>query len=66
MGDNPNKSFMEMTGETLREVAVLVAVFFLLDNALSKNRFPLSVCLIVLSSCVATLALGMVLEKYRD
>jgi hypothetical protein len=57
---------MEMTGETLREVAVLVAVFFLLDNSLNKNRFPLSVCLIVLSSCVATLALGMVLEKYRE
>lgn len=46
-----------MTAETLREIAVLSAVFFTLDN-LRNQAFPWSVTIYVLVACIIVYATG--------
>lgn len=57
-----------MTADTLREIAVLSAVFFTLDNLMRENRdqaFPLSVTIYVLISCIIVYATGVIIERMR-
>jgi hypothetical protein len=57
-----------MTAETLREIAVLSAVFFMLDNLMRDNQtqaFPLSVTIHVLIGCIVAYSLGIIIEKVR-
>jgi predicted membrane channel-forming protein YqfA (hemolysin III family) len=67
VGDR-NRSVAEMTAETLREIAVLSAVFFMLDNLMKDNPaqvFPLNVTLYVLIGCIVVYSLGIIIEKVR-
>jgi hypothetical protein len=55
-----------MTAETLREIAVLLVVFFTLDNLMRENRnqaFPLSVMIYVLVGCIIVYVTGVVIER---
>jgi hypothetical protein len=57
-----------MTAETLREIAVLSAVFFTLDNLTRENRnlvFPWSATIYVLIACIIVYATGVVTERAR-
>jgi hypothetical protein len=57
-----------MTAETLREIAVLSAVFFMLDNLMRDNRtqvFPLDVTIYVLIGCIIVYSSGLIIEKIR-
>jgi hypothetical protein len=63
MGER-RRSVAEVAGETLREIAVLVAVFFMLDNLMEDAGYPLTVTLSVLAACILTLLIGIVLECY--
>jgi hypothetical protein len=56
-----------MTADTLREIAVLSAVFFTLDNLMDNRNqaFPLSVTIYVLISCIVVYATGVVIERTR-
>ena len=61
------RTIAEMTADTLREIAVLSAVFFTLDN-LRENRnqaFPLSVMIYVLIACIIVYVTGVVIERTR-
>jgi hypothetical protein len=57
---------MEMAGETLREIAVLVGVFFMLDNIIENAGHSIYTNLLVLTACIVTLALRMVIEDLRN
>jgi len=62
------RTIAEMTAETLREIAVLSAVFFTLDNLMRENRkqaFPLSVAIYVLIACIIVYAMGVIIERTR-
>ena len=50
------KSVTEVAGETLREIAVLVAVFFMLDNLMEDAGYSLTATLWVLVSSPFQLA----------
>ena len=65
MGEK-NKAFLEMAGETLREIAVLVAIFFLLDNLMEGAGFSIYTDLAVLLTCTMMLLMGMPIEVYRN
>ncbi len=65
MGEN-RKSFAEMAGETRREIAVLVAVFFLLDNLMEGAGFSIYTNIVVMLACTMTLVTGMLMELYRN
>lgn len=57
-----------MAGETLREMAVLCAVFFMLDNLMKDNRaqaFSVAAELYVLLGCIIAYSLGVVFEVFR-
>ena len=58
-----------MTAETLREIAVLSAVFFMLDNLMKEHRtqtVPLNVTIAVLVGCIIIVySLGIIIEKVR-
>jgi len=55
-----------MFGEFLREAAVLVPVFFLLEYAIKYDgKLTLSFTLIVLSLSLLLLTLGIICEKLR-
>lgn len=58
------KSVTEVAGETLREIAVLVAVFFMLDNLMEDAGYSLTATLSVLAACIIALSIGIVLECY--
>lgn len=63
------RTVAEMTAETLREIAVLSAVFFMLDNLMGENRnqaYPLSVMIFVLIACIIVYATGVVVERTRS
>ena len=62
MADDKHKSFLEMVGEAMREVAVLVAVFFMLDNIIEEAGYSIQTSVIVLAACFATFALGVTME----
>jgi hypothetical protein len=58
-----------MTADTLREVAILSAVFFTLDNLMRENRsqaYPLSAMIFVLIACIIVYATGVVIERTRS
>jgi hypothetical protein len=62
------RTVAEMTADTLREVAVLSAVFFTLDNLMRENRkqaFALSVTIYVLIACIIVYAMGVIIERTR-
>jgi hypothetical protein len=63
MGEH-RRSVAEVAGETLREIAVLVAVFFMLDNLMEDGGYSLKVTLSVLAACIVTLSVGIALECY--
>jgi hypothetical protein len=57
-----------MTAETLREIAVLSAVFFALDNLMKDNRtqaFSLNVTSYFLLGCIIVYAVGLIIERRR-
>jgi cytochrome c oxidase assembly factor CtaG len=56
-----------MTAETLREIAVLSAVFFALDNLMKDNRtqaFPLNFTIYFLLGCIVV-TVGVMIERTR-
>jgi hypothetical protein len=60
------KDVIEMLGEFLREAAVLVPVFFLLEYAIKYDgKLNFLFVLIVLSLSLLLLTLGIVCEKLR-
>ena len=62
------RTIAEMTADTLREIAVLSAVFFTLDNLMKENRnkaFPLDVTIYVLLGCIIVYATGVIIERTR-
>jgi hypothetical protein len=60
------KDVLEMFGEFLREAAVLVPVFFLLEYAIKYDgKLPLQFVLVVLSLSLLLLILGIICEKMR-
>jgi len=54
-----------MVAEVLRELAVLVSVFYMLDVLLDERSVTLSVTIVVLVGCILALSLGIVLERVR-
>jgi hypothetical protein len=49
-------------GETLREIAILVAVFYTLDIFVSDKQVPSWLNWAVLGGCIVGLSLGIALE----
>ena len=62
------RTVAEMTAETLREMAVLSAVFFALDNLMKDNpaqAFPLNETIYFLLGCIVIYAVGILIERMR-
>jgi hypothetical protein len=60
------KDVVEMLGEFLREAAVLVPVFFLLDFAIKDDgKLTINFVLLVFSLSFMLLTLGIICEKMR-
>jgi cytochrome c oxidase assembly factor CtaG len=62
------RTVAEMTAETLREMAILSAVFFALDNLMKDDRaqaFPLNVTIYFLLGCIVVYAVGIIIERMR-
>jgi hypothetical protein len=62
------RTIAEMTAETLREIAVLSAVFFALDNLMKDDRakaFPLNVTIYFLLGCIVVYVVGLIIERMR-
>jgi hypothetical protein len=60
------KDVIEMLGEFLREAAVLVPVFFLLEYAIKYDgNLPFNFVLIVICFSLLLLILGIICEKAR-
>jgi len=59
------KTGPEMLAETLREIAVLVAVFYTLDIYLGTERVDLAVTIWIGVGCILSLTIGIVLELTR-
>jgi hypothetical protein len=60
------KDVIEMFGEFLREAAVLVPVFFLLEYAIKYDgKLAFTFVLVVLSLSLLLLTLGIICEKLR-
>jgi hypothetical protein len=60
------KTVAEMMGEVLRDVAILVSVFYTLDAYLGCKPVSLPVTLAVLAGCIVALSDGVLLEYYRQ
>ena len=57
------RSVWEVTGETLREIGVLWAVFFMLDDLMDgSGEFSIRYKLVVLVSSILVVALGIYFE----
>jgi len=54
-----------MVAEVLRELAVLVSVFYMLDVFLDETSVSFLVTIVVLIGCILALSLGIVLERVR-
>ena len=66
MAQKRTKDVIEMLGEFLREAAVLVPVFFLLEYAIKYDgKLTLTFVLITLSLSLLLLTLGIICEKLR-
>ena|SRR5712692_5035373 len=61
---NPRKTVTEVAGETLREIAVLVSVFYMLDNLMEEAGYPWRVSLAVLGACIIAISIGIFMECY--
>ncbi len=59
------KTGPEMLAETLREIAVLVAVFYTLDIYLGPGHANLAVTVGVAGGCIISLTIGIILERVR-
>jgi hypothetical protein len=59
------KTGPEMLAETLREIAVLVAVFYTLDIYLGTGRVDLAVTIWIGVACILSLTIGIILELAR-
>jgi hypothetical protein len=62
------RTVAEMTAETLREIAVLSAVFFALDNLMKDDwakAFPLNVTIYFLLGCIVIYGVGILIERMR-
>jgi hypothetical protein len=62
---NPKKTVTEVAGETLREIAILVSVFYMLDNLMEDAGYPWRVSLAVLGACIIAISIGIFMECYR-
>ena len=60
------KSLEEMFGEMLREIAVLVVVFVPLDALLAPEKIPEDFTPLMVTVILATVVLGILLERLRD
>ena len=56
------KTLRGLMGETVREIAVLVAVFYTLDIFVSDKHVPPWLNWAVLAGCIIGLSLGIALE----
>lgn len=66
MAPKKTKDVIEMLGEFLREAAVLVPVFFLLEYAIKYDgKLPFNFVLIVICLSLLLLTLGIICEKAR-
>lgn len=59
------KTGPEMLAETLRDIAVLVAVFYMLDSYMSSRPVSVPVTIEVLAGCILALVIGILLERLR-
>jgi hypothetical protein len=59
------KTGPEMLAETLREIAVLVAVLYTLDIYLGTGRVDLPVPIWIGVGCILSLTIGIILESVR-
>jgi hypothetical protein len=59
------KTGPEMLAETLRDIAVLVAVFYTLDSYMGDRPVSVPITIAVLLGCILALVLGIVLERVR-
>ena len=62
------RTVAEMTAETLREIAVLSAVFFAprqSDEGDWAKAFPLNVTIYFLLGCIVVYAVGVLIERMR-
>jgi hypothetical protein len=62
------RTVAEMTAETLREIGVLSAVFFALDNLMKDNRalaFSMNLTIYFLIGCIVVYVMGLVIERMR-
>jgi hypothetical protein len=65
-----NKSVAELAGDALREIALLAAVFFMLDNLMQARidksaAYPISVDVYVLLGCIFVWVIGVLFEVCR-
>lgn len=66
MAPKKTKDVIEMLGEFLREAAVLVPVFFLLEYAIKYDgKLPFNFVLIFICLSLLLLTLGIICEKAR-
>ena len=59
------KTGPQMLAESLREIAVLVAVFYTLDIYLGTAHMNLKVNIWVAIGCILSLTIGIILERVR-
>jgi hypothetical protein len=67
VGDS-KKTVAELMGDALREIAILSAVFFMLDKLMKDdpaNTASLTVTLLVLAGCIITFSVGVLFEVLR-
>ena len=64
MAGKKSKDVLEMLGDFFREAAVLVLIFYPLENAKNGN-VPLLLIVLIGGVCVVLLLMGIVLEKLR-
>ncbi len=60
------KTVAEMVAEVLRELAVLVSVFYMLDVFVDQRLVSTVLTIWVLVGCIVALALGIVLKRVRN
>ncbi len=62
----PNRSLAEMIGETLREAALLVAVFGWLDRIVQQEAFWGPWAWTVMGVALILYVMGVMIERYRS
>lgn len=64
-GEPPTRSLADMIGETLREAALLVAVFGWLDRVVQQEPFWGAWAWTVIGVALALYVMGVIIERYR-